>query len=173
MGDLIFVIDDFDYIQQDGVFVMWSERDNLSLIKRVVGFPEDTLSMVDGTLMRNGEILEEYVYADRHQDGYMPTDSLRAWQLPHFVGTTTADYRPNMANWGPLVVPSDSVFVLGDNLGNSHDSRARGFVPLASVWGQPTTIYFSYDPFSHKPLPFLTAIRWGRIGHRLDQPGMR
>jgi signal peptidase I len=44
--------------------------------------------------------------------------------------------RRSMADYGPVTVPDDSLFVMGDNRGNSNDSRAGlGFVPVDKVIG--------------------------------------
>jgi len=48
-------------------------------------------------------------------------------------------------NFGPVTVPSDCLFAMGDNRDNSEDSRYWGFVPLANLKGRPWIIYFSYE----------------------------
>jgi signal peptidase I len=48
-------------------------------------------------------------------------------------------------SWGPTVVPSGNLFVMGDNRDNSSDSRDWGFVPVKNVVGEPLFVYWSYD----------------------------
>jgi len=70
---------------------------------------------------------------------------------------------PTSQKWGPIVVPPDSFFVTGDNRNDSYDGRYRGFLGRDRVRGRPLLGYYSYDRNGPAPLPFLTAIRWGRI----------
>jgi signal peptidase I len=105
-----------------------------------------------------------------------------AWaQVPRyaFVGEAIAarapDARPNRNpgdhpsrnNWGPLVVPAESYFVLGDNRDNSLDSRYWGFVPDSLLRGRPMLVYYSYAPDSARRLDWLAAVRWSRLGVRV------
>jgi signal peptidase I len=53
---------------------------------------------------------------------------------------------------------------MGDNRDNSYDSRYWGFVDRRVIRGRPLFVYYSFDGASYRALPFLTAIRWGRIG---------
>jgi signal peptidase I len=127
--------------------------------------PGDTVEMRDGEILVNGEVLEE-PYAQRTDslhDLYSPEFN---WQRTYFVGRwdDVRRLRPTRDRWGPLAVPSGKFFVLGDNRDNSSDSRYWGFVDAAAIKGRPLVVYFSYDREAGDPLPWLTDIRWSRLG---------
>ena len=153
-------------------------------VKRVVGVPGDTLEMRAKTLFVNGpEMQENYVrHIDRNRDA---THSDMKWQRSHLLArgivrdraygeddgwgegggvSPRDDYRPSRDNWGPIAVPEDSYFVLGDNRDNSEDSRYWGFVDRRSIRGQPWRLYFSYDGSVGSNVSLLGAVRWERVG---------
>lgn len=142
------------------------ETPDLKVVKRLVGVPGDTLWMEGGDLYRNGRRLEEpwAIHTDptRSEDPFQRA-RMRDWQLKYLVGRDPDTYEPDLHDWGPIVVPPDSFFVMGDNRDSSYDSRYWGFLPRENVRGRPIVIYFSYDPSSYKPLPFFSAIRWHRL----------
>ena len=41
---------------------------------------------------------------------------------------------------GPMIIPNDQYFMMGDNRGNSEDSRYWGFLPKERIIGRATTI---------------------------------
>jgi len=140
----------------------------IDVVKRVIGVPGDTLRMEDGVMYRNGRRLEEpYVkdagapdapFAFSGSSGY-------AWQLDALPpGVDRESYAPTRETWGPLVVPPGKYFLMGDNRDESLDSRFMGFIPRDVIGGKPMFIYFSYDPTLERPISFITAARWGRIG---------
>lgn len=105
------------------------ERD---YIKRVIGVPGDTIEILDGGVWRNGQRLNEPYLED------MPTEV--------YEGETS---------WQ---VPSDHLFVLGDNRIGSSDSRAWGLVPVDNVVGKAV---FTYWPIRE----------WGGIPVAVVPPG--
>ena len=132
-------------------------------VKRVVGVPSDTLEMRDKVLYRNGEpVYEPYA---RHEDDRGDTvhPDMR-WQSGFLIASTPPKYQPTRDNWGPLVVPPERYFVLGDNRDNSEDSRYWGFVSREEIRGEPWVVYYSFIPSAATPLPWMRRVRWGRLG---------
>lgn len=140
-----------------------------NFVKRLVGLPGDTLAMRDGRLLRNGAPQAEQ-YVEHTEPGVDPVNDEFRWQRGHLVNTAVAansdamGYRPSRNNWGPLVVPAHHFFVLGDNRDNSLDSRYWGFVSDSLLRGTPLVVYYSFSPDSAATLPWITRIRWGRLG---------
>ncbi|MGA9110855.1 MAG: signal peptidase I [Smithella sp.] len=66
-------------------------------------------------------------------------------------------------NYGPVTVPKNSLFVMGDNRDRSMDSRFWGFVDLKDVEGKAFIIYWSWD----YDQPILHGLRWERLGKLL------
>lgn len=141
------------------------EEEGLKVVKRLIGMPGDTLAMKGGSLYRNSQMVDEpYVRHDNPAKSESPEfrQKMHDWQVKHLAGDTTG-YLPDLQQWGPIVVPPDSFFMMGDNRDLSYDGRYWGFLPRSSVRGTPLVIYYSYDPSSWKVLRPLTAIRWGRL----------
>jgi signal peptidase I len=153
----------------------------IDVVKRVIGTPGDTLQMADGVLFRNGRrVVEPYAHYDQGFDepidmegfGLMdPTIRPDAYgaknHLPLLLPTVDARrYRPSRNNWGPLVVPAEHYWLMGDNRDQSLDSRYMGPIPRRVIRGKPLFIYYSYDKHdAGAAFPrFITAARWGRIG---------
>lgn len=136
---------------------------NTSYVKRIVGVPGDTLSMRRSALHVNGVSIDEpYARTARYLGGG-PSSNF-AWQKEYLVSEAQGrSYRPTRDNWGPLVVPPENYFVMGDNRANSEDSRYWGFVPEDAIRGRPLVVYYSYDRSSSETFPWITEIRWGRV----------
>jgi signal peptidase I len=133
---------------------------DLNIVKRVMGIPGDTLQMVHDTVIRNGQRLDE-PYALHTALVQVPDEEFRiqlikAWQLPQYVGRDPQRYRPTTHDWGPIVVPPQHYFVMGDNRDESYDSRFWGFLPRKNIRGRPLFIYMSV---ATHPL----RIRWNRL----------
>jgi signal peptidase I len=136
---------------------------NRNYVKRVVGTPNDTLEMREKRLYRNGFLADE-PWA-RHDDdrGDSVHPDMR-WQSGYLIASNRPKYQPTRDNWGPIVVPPDRYFVLGDNRDNSEDSRYWGFVEREKIRGQPWRVYYSFEQSSSGALPWLSRVRWDRIG---------
>jgi signal peptidase I len=136
-------------------------------IKRLVGLPGDTLQMKRGMLYRNGQQLHE-PYAVHHEPGRsedkIHRSRMRDWQAQYLAGVSLGDYNPDLQDWGPLVVPTDSFFGLGDNRDASYDGRYYGFAPLSYIRGRPWVVYFSR---ARDRGSAFGRIRWDRLGRVL------
>jgi signal peptidase I len=152
----------FDIPKRDEVVVFRSVEDStpdLNIVKRVIGASGDTLQMVHDTVIRNGQRLEE-PYALHTALTPAPDDQyrgqMRALQLPYYIGRDPDHYHPTTHDWGPIVIPPQHYWVMGDNRDESYDSRFWGFLPRDHIRGRPLFIYMSVA--SH---PF--RIRWNRL----------
>jgi signal peptidase I len=137
-------------------------EETIMLIKRLVGMPGDTIEMREGVLHRNGEPVEEpyVVHADISDERHPWMD----WQRDYLrADVERATYSPTRDTWGPIVIPEDRYFMLGDNREQSLDSRYWGLLERWRLEGRALFTYFSYDRDSFQPLPWLREIRWGRI----------
>ena len=140
-------------------------EENMTIVKRVVGMPGDTLEMRDKVLYLNGEVHgEPYVETIGPRDYHEPE---MRWQNEFLAGGGKEDYLGTWDNWGPLVVPADHYFMMGDNRDDSIDSRLWGFLEGWRFKGRVAFIYFSYDRDSFRPFPWITQVRASRIGDRV------
>ena len=113
---------------------------------------KDFIKRVIGTEGEKVEIIHNKIYInDRMIDD--------PWG--HFVTNDfPRGYLQRMENFGPVVVPKDSLFVMGDNRDNSEDSRFWGFLHVNAVLGKALVIYFSWDRTAES---LLNKVRWSRI----------
>jgi signal peptidase I len=139
-----------------------------TLVKRIIGVGGDTLLMRHGQLSVNGAVVpspNSFVLPDSIADQPQP---IFAWQ--HQIEIRGSRFgppvpTPSVHEWGPLVVPTGTLFMMGDNRDNSVDSRYYGPVPRGNLRGTPMFVYYSYDP--ERGVDYFraaTAIRWGRLG---------
>jgi signal peptidase I len=147
---------------------------DLKLVKRLIGLPGDTIAMQDGVLILNGQRVEEsYVKHQSIPDDppppCFPAREIRcwmSWQVDHLMpGIDREGYRPTRDNWGPILIPEDRYFMLGDNREASLDSRYWGLLEGWRLEGRAVFIYFSYNRDSYRPFKAIREIRWGRLGN--------
>jgi signal peptidase I len=140
------------------VVFKYPEEPERDFIKRVIGLPGETLEVREKKVYINGSPLDEpYVHF------LQPPSTTHGESSMHEV--TSYDVRER---YGPVTVPDDQYFVMGDNRDNSQDSRYWGFMPRDYVKGRALVIYLSLDNSSGDSLPsmfvnFFTNTRWHRM----------
>ncbi len=148
----------------DIIVFKYPEDEDKNFIKRIIGLPGDKIEIRRGVLRINDQpvtltearpsgggaareaaasangqrLFEEDLGAVRHQVQYL--------------------YDQQERNFGPVTIPPEQVFVMGDNRDNSQDSRVWGFVHFDKILGKALIIYWSWDGNEGRWL------RWERIG---------
>jgi signal peptidase I len=149
------------------IIVFEGHHEPIDLVKRLIGMPGDTLAMREGILYLDGQPQDE-PYVRHTFPGGDTGNYWMEWQRQFLVDTVTIDqYHPTRDNWGPIVVPAERYFVLGDNRDESLDSRYWGYIQPHQITGRATLLYFSYNNRPDGGLPVIGRIRWSRIGDRL------
>jgi len=110
-------------------------------IKRVIGLPGDSI-----------EIRKKKIYINHK----LFTAPYGTYSDPDTVTQVPRD------NFGPVVVPENHVFVMGDNRDRSYDSRFWGFVDYGKIKGKAWIIYWSWNSEAKK---LTQKVRVGRFAH--------
>ena len=100
------------------IFTPFVPQETSDIVKRVIGLPGETVDIHDGSVWINGQKLSE--------------------------NYTTGPSEPYDMHT-PYKIPQNCYFVMGDNRGNSYDSRFTGCVPRKNIIGSPVMIYMSLD----------------------------
>ena len=114
----------------------------LTTAKRVVGLPGDHLHLQGGKLSVNGKPVDEPYLAstERYRVNDFPQPGRPLLLNEQYAPLVKAMYRDDVRG-DELVVPAGEYFVLGDNRGNSLDSRYFGPVARSSIVGRPVFVY--------------------------------
>lgn len=170
-GDVIV----FKYPQDMSVF----------FIKRVVAEPGDKVYFENGTLYVNDKPLERKVPLTSKDFEWLRDEDFRRDgdlfdgkdNYVHF--TEVQDQKEHSVlirrgdvydTFGPVTVPPDHLFVMGDNRNRSADSRVWGFLPQKNILGRASIVWLSCEK-TLPVLPFLCnplTIRWGRFFHSVN-----
>ena len=138
-----------DIRRGDIVVFKYPDEPERDFIKRVIGLPGDVIELKSKKVYVNGQGQDEpYVH----------------FLTPAAIGSevTSADVREN---YGPVTVPPEQYFVMGDNRDNSQDSRYWGYLPRHYVKGKALMIYWSYEGGDLGSI--FTKVRWERLLHQI------
>jgi signal peptidase I len=128
--------------QRGNIIVFIYPKDtSKDFIKRVIATEGEKVEIRQNKILINDQVIED------------------PWG--HFEKTDWMKMLQSIDRFGPVVVPKDSLFVMGDNRDNSQDSRYWGFVNVNAVKGEAFIIYFSWN--SGAP-DLLDKVRWSRLG---------
>ena len=106
-------------IERSDMVVFWFPLDtSKSYIKRVIGVPGDRVQVDEGQVIVNGQRLVEDYVPDEYRD---------------------------RQSYGPVTVPPNQYFVLGDHRSSSNDSRAWGMVDRKYIYGKAVFVYWPLD----------------------------
>lgn len=141
------IVMNFDPPQRGDVIVFrFPEDENKDFIKRLIGTPGDVIEIHNKNVLVNGEAFVDKEFTQRVDPGII-------------------DGRINPRdNFGPITVPADSYFVMGDNRDQSLDSRFWGFVKMDKIKGRAFLVYWSWDGQGS----WTDWVRWNRIGKSID-----
>lgn len=189
----------FGKLPERGDIVVLEHPDNrIDYIKRVIGLPGDTIQLKGGALIINGTPVKREVQpmlsipvdlntpGDSSLQGFVTrgADGKQVLEVPivreTLPGGATFDtidlgqYQSD--DYGPVTVPADHVFLMGDNRDGSADSRVPtankglgGPVPFDAIAGRAEIISFSTDGSAqwYNPVSWFNALRSGRAGTNL------
>jgi signal peptidase I len=159
--------------QRGEIIVFKYPYENRDYVKRCVAIAGDTIRVIDKVLYVNGRQVEEPYkwHRDRTILPGFPSNGpayQKNWEEAKFADIYGIYARDN---FGPVVVPADYVFAMGDNRDNSLDSRFWGPLHKRFLKGKPLFIYFSFDPGHEAQNLFdilrfwqWKSIRLGRVG---------
>ncbi len=163
-------------------------NESTNFVKRVIGLPGDTISIQNRVLYINHQPVTlkrtqdeaimapvQNVHRNAGQEVYLETfpkgsgfDEANTHDEPHTIIWDSS--RPNAYNqyFGPITVPKNHYFVMGDNRDRSLDSRAWGFVPRENLKGQGILIWLSYYNLERSWVDFADKFRWKRFFSVID-----
>lgn len=122
-GDIM-ILNEIGYhlngVKRFDIVVVKKDNDNDRIIKRVIGLPGETVAFKDNKLFINDEVVEE-----------------------NFSHDVTHNF--DLSEIDETIIPDDYYFVVGDNRGNSKDSRIIGLINKSEIKGKTSLIIFPFN----------------------------
>jgi signal peptidase I len=112
----------------DVIVFRYPHDESQDYVKRAIGLPGETIKIVDRVV---------YI-RDPGSEGYVPI--IEPYASHRYPGPDTVA----LDNFGPLTIPKDQYFVMGDNRDDSSDSREWGLVPRDHIVGRGLLVYWSF-----------------------------
>ena len=162
----------FGEINRGDLIVFRYPNDNAThYLSRVVGLPHETIEIRGRSVYINGRELGEQRVRVRPDDLFdtdyleeLSTEGSGPYRVFYVAREQDQSGMPQepedypFGSNGGSRIPDNEYFVMGDNRDNSEDSRYRGTVPRALVFGKPTMIYWS-----QQDRPGHESVRWNRV----------
>lgn len=145
----------------DVVVFTYADKPKTFYVKRLVGLPGDVIRLSKGQLFINDEAMKYEVVEEQN------------WFETVLEKTPTGERQilraknPSAAEFGPMVVPPNHAFMLGDNRDSSDDSRYWGAVPVERVEGKVLVIWLSLNWTRKAGLFSWPQVRWERVFRRI------
>lgn len=134
----------FSEPERGDIVIFDSEKAGKRLVKRVIGLPGDTVSMINNIVRLNGKPLDYKVFS-KHP-GKLVAEEKHESLSYHIQVHTFSRSKTNFEN---IKIPANYYLVLGDNRDNSADSRYIGLIPRHEIIGRARTVVMSlnYDNY--------------------------
>jgi signal peptidase I len=111
--------------REDVIVFIYPVDRSKDFIKRIIGLPGEEIEIIENKVYINGRL-----YDDKH--GFYTNQGGKG------------ENPGGKDRFGPVTVPENHYFVMGDNRNHSYDSRFWGFVPSNSIKGKAFIIYWSW-----------------------------
>lgn len=134
----------------DVIVFKYPKDESINYIKRVIGLPGDVIAIRNKQLFINDKPMDEGAYTNPDMLEGIETEYDKA-TLSLYMADMEGKKHPVLhdghsfhnSDYGPITVPADTLFVMGDNRDRSSDSRSWGIVPLDNVKGKAMFIWLN------------------------------